>query len=68
LDDASALEQNREAKNIAAHRIRNLNGDRRWRKFTNVARIPEMLDQFRGHRRRCTGQPTISRAKLLQSS
>jgi hypothetical protein len=50
LGDAPTLDQNGEAEDIAAYGVRNLNRDRRRRKFTHIARIPEMFDQFRGHR------------------
>ena len=47
--DSSIFDERGKAQNIAANRIRNFDRNRGRRQFAHVARIPEMLDQFRAH-------------------
>jgi len=47
LNDPTGFDEAGQAKDIAADGVRNLDRNRGRRQFTDVARIPEMLNQFR---------------------
>ena len=49
LRDTAIFNQRGQAQNIAADGIRNLYGDGGRGKFAHIARVPEVLDQFRAH-------------------
>ena len=51
--DRPVVNQSGKPKDISADRIRNLDGNRGRRQFTHIARILEMLDQFRRHQLHC---------------
>jgi 8-oxo-dGTP diphosphatase len=48
LADMPGIDESGEPQDIAADGVRDLNGDRRRREFTDVARIPEVLDKLGG--------------------
>jgi len=60
LRDSSVFNSRGEPKEIAANGIRNLDCNGRGSQFTYVARISEVLDQLRRHKRYFVAPPTIS--------
>ena len=46
---AIAIHECRKAQNVATDRIRDLHCDSGCRQLAHIARVPEVLDQFRAH-------------------